>query len=192
MQIDAVSPNAFIQEQSLGIHYNETSDLLDYLVDASVFHYADGYVALPTKPGLGIEIDETVVRRAAAVGHKSFELSELVEEAPIASLVDLVKQQLGGWPMYLMTNVTGHDYHERQREGRGKARRNGFGHGVNHFNPRSPLYEFKDEHLIWLSDLGLAITIGALVLVGRTYGWANLALWYGAPYLWVNHWLGKF
>ena len=33
LQVDACSPNAFIQEQSLGIHYNEGSDLLDYLMD---------------------------------------------------------------------------------------------------------------------------------------------------------------
>lgn len=69
LQIDAVSPNAFIQEQSLGIHYNATSDLLDYLQDATVFHYADGYVALPTAPGLGISIDENVVREAAKQGN---------------------------------------------------------------------------------------------------------------------------
>jgi galactonate dehydratase len=69
LQIDAVCPNAFIQEQSLGIHYNEGSDLLDYLLDATVFHYADGFVALPTRPGLGIQIDENVVREAAARGH---------------------------------------------------------------------------------------------------------------------------
>ena len=30
LQLDAVCYNAFIQEQSLGIHYNEGNDLLDY------------------------------------------------------------------------------------------------------------------------------------------------------------------
>src|SRR5579884_4318943 len=46
LQLDFCAPNAFIQEQSLGIHYNEGSDLLDYLADPSVFHYKDGYVTL--------------------------------------------------------------------------------------------------------------------------------------------------
>ena len=128
---------------------------------------------------------------ASATGRLAYELSELVEEAPIATLVHMVRQQLGGWPVYLTANVTGHNYHERQREGRGRGKRNGFFGGVNHFNPSSPLYEAKDQHLIWLSDLGLAIVGAVLVLVGRTYGWSNLALWYGAPYLWVNHWLGE-
>lgn len=69
LQIDFCTYNAVIQEQSLGIHYNQGSDLLDYLKDPSVFLYHQGYVNLLTKPGLGIEIDEEKVRAAAAVGH---------------------------------------------------------------------------------------------------------------------------
>src|SRR5690606_2850274 len=37
LQLDAVAHNAFIQEQSLGIHYSVVNDLLDYLVDPTVF-----------------------------------------------------------------------------------------------------------------------------------------------------------
>ena len=70
LQLDAVCYNAFIQEQSLGIHYNTTNDLLDYLKDPSVFAYKDGYVAIPQGPGLGIEIDEELVIRAAKTGHR--------------------------------------------------------------------------------------------------------------------------
>lgn len=70
LQLDFCTPNAFIQEQSLGIHYNQGSDLLDYLVDPAVFHYEAGFVARPTAPGLGIEIDEAKVRAAAATGHR--------------------------------------------------------------------------------------------------------------------------
>jgi galactonate dehydratase len=70
LQIDAVTYNAVIQEQSLGIHYNAGSDLLDYLADPAVFEYADGYVARPTAPGLGIEIDAVAVEKAAGQGHR--------------------------------------------------------------------------------------------------------------------------
>lgn len=70
LQIDAGCYNAVIQEQSLGIHYNTTNDLLDYLVDPSVFAYEDGMVAIPSGPGLGIEIDEDYVRERAAEGHR--------------------------------------------------------------------------------------------------------------------------
>ncbi|SNZ15902.1 galactonate dehydratase [Natronoarchaeum philippinense] len=65
IQVDACTPNVLIQEQSLDIHYNETSDVLDYLADPGVFEYDDGYVDLPTEPGLGVEIDEAVVRERA-------------------------------------------------------------------------------------------------------------------------------
>ncbi|WP_306060584.1 galactonate dehydratase [Natronococcus wangiae] len=65
IQVDACSPNALIQEQSLDIHYNETSDVLDYLADPSVFEYHDGYVDLPDGPGLGIDVDEDHVRARA-------------------------------------------------------------------------------------------------------------------------------
>ncbi len=70
LQVDAVCQNAFIQEQSQGIHYNQSNDLTDYLVDPSVFHYKDGYVDIPQKPGLGIEINEEVVIERAKIGHR--------------------------------------------------------------------------------------------------------------------------
>jgi len=70
LQLDAVCYNAFIQEQSLGIHYNTTNDLLDYVKDRSVFDYRDGFVAIPHGPGLGIEVDEEVVERMARTGHR--------------------------------------------------------------------------------------------------------------------------
>ena len=69
LQVDATSHNAFIQEQSLGIHYNVGNDLLDYILDRKVFEYADGYVKIPQGPGLGIEMDEERVRKLAKVGH---------------------------------------------------------------------------------------------------------------------------
>ena len=69
LQIDFCSINAFIQEQSLGIHYNQGSDLMDCLADSSVFAYDNGYVNLLTQPGLGIQIDEAKVRQAAQIGH---------------------------------------------------------------------------------------------------------------------------
>ena len=70
LQLDAVCHNAFIQEQSLGIHYNQGNDLLDYLRNPEVFAYADGFVAIPSGPGLGIEVNEEYVRERAAVGHR--------------------------------------------------------------------------------------------------------------------------
>ena len=69
LQLDWCTPNSVIQEQSLGIHYNQGADLLDYLADRSVFEYRNGNVYRNTLPGLGITVNEDVVRAAAAKGH---------------------------------------------------------------------------------------------------------------------------
>ncbi|MEL7624204.1 MAG: galactonate dehydratase [Clostridiales bacterium] len=70
IQVDACCPNAFIQEQSLGIHYNQGGqDLLDYLADKSVFTFDNGFIQIPKGPGLGIEINKEKVLEAAAIGH---------------------------------------------------------------------------------------------------------------------------
>lgn len=70
LQLDAMCHNAFIQEQSLGIHYNATNDLLDYITDRSVFAYENGFVTMPTGPGLGVQVNEAYVAERAAVGHR--------------------------------------------------------------------------------------------------------------------------
>ena len=70
LQIDAGCYNAFIQEQSLGIHYNQSNDLLDYVSNPEVFAYQDGMVAIPSGPGLGIEVNEAYVNERASEGHR--------------------------------------------------------------------------------------------------------------------------
>ena len=70
LHVDFVSHNAFIQEQSMGIHYNVGNDVLDYLVDPSPLKIVDGYIAAPTGPGLGVEINEEFVEERAKEGHR--------------------------------------------------------------------------------------------------------------------------
>ncbi|WP_075657110.1 galactonate dehydratase [Pseudochrobactrum sp. B5] len=70
LQIDAVSYNAFIQEQSLNIHYNQDNDILDYITNREVFDYKDGFVAIPQRPGLGVDVDEAYVIERAKTGHR--------------------------------------------------------------------------------------------------------------------------
>ena len=50
---------------SLQLDACDGADLLDYVVDESVFEVVDGHVAVPSGPGLGVEIDEGRVRAAA-------------------------------------------------------------------------------------------------------------------------------
>ena len=136
-------------------------------------------------------VPDTREEYASKWGKAAQDLAELVEETPFYTAWHLLYQQLGGWFAYLLTNVTSHNFHERQPEGKGKGKENGFLAGVNHFLPSSPLYEKKDEHLILLSDVGLIVAGTILSFLGQKFGWANLLVWYFLPYLWVNHWLGK-
>ncbi|KAJ5038814.1 uncharacterized protein L3040_006493 [Drepanopeziza brunnea f. sp. 'multigermtubi'] len=66
VQVDACSANFAIQEMSLGIHYNAgTQDLTSYTKNPEVWDVRGGYIALMGGPGLGVEIDEEMVRRLA-------------------------------------------------------------------------------------------------------------------------------
>jgi galactonate dehydratase len=65
VQVDAVAHNALVQEQSVGIHYNETGGVLEYLRNPDVFDVEDGFVEIPGGPGLGVEVDEDRVAEVA-------------------------------------------------------------------------------------------------------------------------------
>ena len=69
LQIDFCTPNAFIQEQSMGIHYNQVR--ISWIIwRIPPYLSSNGYVLKPTEPGLGITINEEHVRRMAEVGHQ--------------------------------------------------------------------------------------------------------------------------
>lgn len=70
LQIAFATPNFLIQEQSVGIHYNATGELVDYLIDPEPFRFHEGMAGRPREPGLGVTIDEAAVRSAAEAGHR--------------------------------------------------------------------------------------------------------------------------
>lgn len=61
LQVDATSYNAFIQEQSMGIHYNQGQGVLDFIKNPEVYSFVDGYAMFPSKPGLGIEMNKELI-----------------------------------------------------------------------------------------------------------------------------------
>ncbi|MHA7154720.1 galactonate dehydratase [Arthrobacter sp. TMN-50] len=69
LQVGFATTNFLIQEQSIGIHYNQGAEVLDYVVDKTPLKFVDGHVERLTGPGLGIEIDEAAVRRVDKSGH---------------------------------------------------------------------------------------------------------------------------
>ena len=62
LQVDFSSINACLQEQSIGMAYNKGQEIDSYLRNPAVFNYQDGYVPLLTAPGLGVDVDESIVR----------------------------------------------------------------------------------------------------------------------------------
>lgn len=61
LQVDATCYNAVIQEQSMGIHYNVGKSVLDYVKNPEDFRFIDGYVQLPSRPGLGVDVNKELV-----------------------------------------------------------------------------------------------------------------------------------
>jgi galactonate dehydratase len=70
LQVGFATPNLLIQEQSLGIHYNKESDLLSYLMDPEPLRFVDGHAVRGQLPGLGVTVDEDVVRAADRDAHQ--------------------------------------------------------------------------------------------------------------------------
>jgi len=68
LQLDACTPNVFIQEQSLGIHYNQGLDLLDFVKNKAIFSYKNGFANVPNGSGLCIDIDEEYVKKVSTEG----------------------------------------------------------------------------------------------------------------------------
>ncbi|KAI0074077.1 enolase C-terminal domain-like protein [Panus rudis PR-1116 ss-1] len=86
IQVDVTAPNFVIQEMSWQIHYNQGADLFTYLVDSSVFAVKDGYVNALEGPGLGIQINEELVREAAKTYAKDTPWRNEVWTGPDGSL----------------------------------------------------------------------------------------------------------
>ena len=70
LNVDATCYNAVIQEQSIGIHYNVGKEVLDYALNKEDFKFVDGYVKLPTKPGIGVEVNKELVLEENANPHQ--------------------------------------------------------------------------------------------------------------------------
>lgn len=69
LNVDATCYNAVIQEQSIGIHYNVGKSVLDYVNNREDFEFTDGFVKLPRKPGLGVEVNKELVEEENRTPH---------------------------------------------------------------------------------------------------------------------------
>ncbi|RKP10606.1 fatty acid desaturase-domain-containing protein [Thamnocephalis sphaerospora] len=97
----------------------------------------------------------------------------ILRETPIYSCLSVLVMLLVGWPLYLLTNLSGQDY----------------GRWTSHFLPSSPVFKERQSGQVIASTLGLLAMLGLLGWSASYFGAATVALYYGAPYLWVNAWL---
>ncbi|CAE7226487.1 unnamed protein product [Rhizoctonia solani] len=65
LQVGIASPNFVIQEMSWQMHYNQGADLLTYILNPEVFSVTNGHVETLTGPGLGIDLNENLIREAS-------------------------------------------------------------------------------------------------------------------------------
>ncbi|PNW70229.1 hypothetical protein CHLRE_17g711150v5 [Chlamydomonas reinhardtii] len=92
---------------------------------------------------------------------------------PVYRLGHILFQQLLGWPLYLLFNVSGHEYPR----------------WANHFDPFSPIFTKRERIEVLVSDIALAVVVAGLAAISRTWGFMFLLKTYLIPYLVVNHWL---
>jgi galactonate dehydratase len=71
LQVGFSTPNFVICEMSWKMHYNTGGfDLLTYMKNPEVFEVRDGHIDLLTAPGLGVELNEELIRKEAAEAAK--------------------------------------------------------------------------------------------------------------------------
>lgn len=98
----------------------------------------------------------------------------VLEDTPFITLINLIGQQLFGWPLYLIFNCSGQVYD---------------GRWANHFNPNSPIFDPKNFTDIIISDIGIIIGLSAIFYFSYIYSFITVVKYYLIPYFIVNHWL---
>jgi len=102
------------------------------------------------------------------------EIWEALGDSPLGATAGFMSYLIAGWPLYLMLNSSG------QRR---------YPSSTNHFNPNSAMFTPHHRNQIILSDIGIFLWVSAVAAAIYSYGFATVFRVYGAPYLWVNHWL---
>ena len=118
----------------------------------------------------------------ASISSELSHLEEITEDAPIVTFMRIILQQLVGFPWYLLTNITA-------AEGSLPKAQSVIPLGNSHFAPTGSLFRPDEAWVILLSDLGLAATALGLWFAGTHVGFPTVFALYGAPYLWLNHWI---
>ncbi|KAJ3067696.1 hypothetical protein HDU98_009114 [Podochytrium sp. JEL0797] len=106
-------------------------------------------------------------------GEEEEKEGDMFESAPIVDLLKVLRQQLVGWPAYILMNVSGQK----------------FDVWTSHFHTSSPIFTPEQRNQVIMSDVGIAIALSVLGYFIHSYSFLTVFKYYLLPYLWVNHWL---
>jgi len=110
------------------------------------------------------------------------EADEVTQDAPIIVFLRLTVHQVLGLLIYFATNVTAAKGSFLRPESK-------YFLGNSHVLPTSTLFRPDEAPLILISDIGIAIMLYCLYQASLSYGFGMIALLYGQPYMWCNHWI---
>ncbi|KAJ7595178.1 delta-12 fatty acid desaturase [Mycena floridula] len=99
---------------------------------------------------------------------------EILEEAPMYTLLCMLFMQGLGWQNYLCTNIMGSPMYPP---------------GTNHFFPSSPLFKPHERSRIIASNIGLSVMISILYVWTQDVGIKMFCKLYLVPYILTNHWV---
>ncbi|KAJ6576541.1 fatty acid desaturase-domain-containing protein [Mycena vulgaris] len=104
-------------------------------------------------------------------GHLDYD--ELFGDTPLYTLFLLIRQQVLGFPTYLLFNASGQKRYSK---------------GTNHFNPASDLFTPNQRKAVILSNIGLGISACCLIYAVSAFGLAAVFKFYLFHWLIVTHW----
>ncbi|KAJ4420964.1 hypothetical protein N0V82_004006 [Gnomoniopsis sp. IMI 355080] len=107
-------------------------------------------------------------------------LLELVEDMPMAVMLELLGHQLVAWPVYLIIN----NFALPRMAVVAWWKRSHF-----YFGGDGPNFKPANSKDVIISDLGIAAALSVLYACVQLFGKWNVLLLYGFPYLWTNHWI---
>lgn len=122
---------------------------------------------------------------ASFFGVGADQLDEMTEDTPIVTFIRILIQQVFGFPLYLITNITA--IQGSLAAGKTKNAPSKWPFGNSHFLPTSSLFRPEEAHLILASDIGIGLALAAAWYASTIIGWPLVGLLYVQPYLWVNH-----
>jgi hypothetical protein len=125
------------------------------------------------------DIKQDYLDKRAARG-KFMKALELVEDMPIAALLELIGHQLIAFPLYLLIN----NFALPRMAATPWWKRSHF-----YFGGDGPNFKPADTRNIIISNIGIAVSVSILWAAVHSFGGWNVMKIYGFPYLWTNHWI---